>query len=76
MSATNSTVHWTIKQESVAHVDHGIYAQVVGHYFASEPVDIDVQAFRIDRLGAAPGVFPKFFSRHDSFRCPGQAGEN
>ncbi|MCA1602824.1 MAG: hypothetical protein LC776_14725, partial [Acidobacteria bacterium] len=43
----------------VPDVDHGIDAQVVRCQLGPEPLNVDVQAFRVKRLVIPPRVFPQ-----------------
>ena len=64
------------QEQSVADVYHRVDVEVAAGQLISQAIDVDVQAFGIQRLVGAPGVFPKFFALNNSFRRTGEAGKD
>ena len=48
-----------IKHERVTYVDHCVYSQVVWRKFISQAVNVDMQAFGVERLTVSPCVGPE-----------------
>jgi hypothetical protein len=52
----------TVQQKAITNVDHRFDAVLVSGELVSQSINIDVQAFRVNRLVISPGILPKLFS--------------
>src|SRR6266542_5419107 len=59
---------WIGQQEAIADVNHCIDADLASVQLIPQPVNVNMQTLHVDRLIAAPGVFPKLFGRDNPFR--------